>query len=193
MSAAPPRPVARAQTLRPVARALFFTAVVSAHDPSNSSIFHVNATGAWGSPTSRFTVPVFVKLHKVGSTTIFELFECLQHITDVVPPLGDVFPPAAAASRVRRVLRGGASHAPEAATEAACHTALSRPWMHETQTFFRLARADGLARCFELASASAPEPAGAPTTAAARRPTPRSFGAPAAVSLVLLRRPLDRG
>ncbi len=192
---APMTLVSHAKTPRVVSRALLLAAVVTAREPSDTSTIHVNATGAWGSPADRFTVPVFVKLHKVGSTTIFELFECLQHITDLLPPLGDVFPPAAAQTRpraTRRRTRQGANHAPEAATEAACHAALNRPWMHETQTFFRLARADGLARCFELASASAPEPAGAPTTAAARRPTPRSFGAPAAVSLVLLRRPLDR-
>ena len=62
--------------------------------------------------------------------------------------------------------------------------------MHETQTFFLLARADGPARCFELASASAPEPAGA------RRPRREAADAAQfrrpAVSLVLLRRPLDR-
>ena len=88
--------VSHAKTPRVVSRALLLAAVVTAREPSDTSTIHVNATGAWGSPADRFTVPVFVKLHKVGSTTIFELFECLQHITDLLPPLGDVFPPAAA-------------------------------------------------------------------------------------------------
>ena len=140
--------VSHAKTPRVVSRALLLAAVVTAREPSDTSTIHVNATGAWGSPADRFTVPVFVKLHKVGSTTIFELFECLQHITDLLPPLGDVFPPAAAQTRpraTRRRTRQGANHAPEAATEAACHAALNRPWMHETQTFFRLAPAPAAA------------------------------------------------
>lgn len=155
-------------------------------------------TRTWGNETSTFTVPVFVKLHKVGSTTIFELFECLYHITDVLPPLSDVF--------LTDSHPGGVT---------VCHAALHRPWMHETQTFFRLARAEGVAHCFDTAAAAVGmtarvmpsanaselvsaaqlvlvEPAEA--TPRGRRPPspPPRIGTPVAVTLVLLRRPLER-
>ena len=45
-----------------------------------------NSNRSWGTPSATWRLPVFVKLHKVGGTTLADLFECLAHLTDVMPP-----------------------------------------------------------------------------------------------------------
>ena len=124
--------------------------------------------GATKRNASTVAMPIFIKMHKVGGTTMMELFECLEHtvMSSLMRPLAPLFPTEKS---------GRADN-----ETAACRVALAKPWMHKTQAFWRDAGgARGLAHC-AVRAAEMPEPHKMPASV------------PRFVTMVLLRRPVDR-
>ena len=123
--------------------------------------------GSWATARNA-SMPIFVKMHKVGGTTMMELFECLEHtvMSASMSSLAQYFPTE----------KSGLADS----ETAACRVALQKPWMHKTQAFWRdESGAGGLARC-------------AVRAAERREPHKMPSSVPRFVTMVLLRRPVDR-